>query len=236
MLLALEGLDPLGSDSGTSADLLRSGRPGREPYLEPEERLATGCCKAGEFREIPGGLTELGREAVQKMEELGMWLDVSHLNNDGFSEICACAGRPFIASHSDAWGIHPNYPEPEGWPNRGAGGPRRRHRGERLRAAGRHRAGGFRKGQMLGRPEKQKKRDSRPLPCAAPGKPPFRSLPAMWSIWWKRPGRPMWAWAWISAVGFRRPRPGSGFRRTATISWPITGASEGLRPYYCPGA
>ena len=109
VLLALEGLDPLGSDLGLLRIFYDLGVRGASLTWSRRNAFATGCCKAGEFREIPGGLTDLGREAVQKMEELGMWLDVSHLNNDGFSEVCACAGRPFIASHSDAWGIHPNY-------------------------------------------------------------------------------------------------------------------------------
>ena len=38
-----------------------------------------------------------------------MYVDVSHLNNEGFADLCACAKRPFIASHSNAWKIHPNY-------------------------------------------------------------------------------------------------------------------------------
>ena len=109
VLLALEGLDPLSSDLGLLRIFYDLGVRGASLTWSRRNAFATGCCKAGEFREIPGGLTDLGREAVQKMEELGMWLDVSHLNNDGFSEICACAGRPFIASHSDAWEIHPNY-------------------------------------------------------------------------------------------------------------------------------
>ena len=109
VLLALEGLDPLSSDLGLLRIFYDLGVRGASLTWSRRNAFATGCCRAGEFREIPGGLTDLGRKAVQKMEELGMWLDVSHLNNDGFSEICACAGRPFIASHSDAWEIHPNY-------------------------------------------------------------------------------------------------------------------------------
>ena len=38
-----------------------------------------------------------------------MWLDVSHLSNDGFRDVCEAAEQPFIASHSDAWAVHENY-------------------------------------------------------------------------------------------------------------------------------
>ena len=59
--------------------------------------------------EIRGGLTKLGREAVAKLEELGMYVDVSHLNNDGFADVVECARKPFVASHSNAWSVHENY-------------------------------------------------------------------------------------------------------------------------------
>ena len=71
--------------------------------------FGTGCCKAGELKEIPGGLTGLGREAVAKLEDLGMYVDVSHLNNEGFADLLSCARKPFIASHSNAWAVHRNY-------------------------------------------------------------------------------------------------------------------------------
>lgn len=109
VLLSLEGLDPLGNDLSLLRAFYDLGVRGAGLTWSRRNAFATGCCKAGEFREIPGGLTDLGREAVARMEELGMYVDVSHLNNEGFADLCACAKRPFIASHSNAWKIHPNY-------------------------------------------------------------------------------------------------------------------------------
>lgn len=54
------------------------------------------------------GLTDLGREAVKKMEELGIILDVSHLNEKSFWDICEVAKKPFIASHSNSYRLCPN--------------------------------------------------------------------------------------------------------------------------------
>lgn len=51
------------------------------------------------------GLSELGRCAIAKMEELGMILDVSHLNERSFWDVVACARKPFIASHSNAYAL-----------------------------------------------------------------------------------------------------------------------------------
>ena len=52
--------------------------------------------------EIMGrGLTEFGREAVVRMQELGMIVDVSHLSDGGFWDVERLSKKPFIASHSD---------------------------------------------------------------------------------------------------------------------------------------
>lgn len=109
VLLSLEGLDPVGTDLYLLRAFYDLGVRGAGLTWSRPNAFARGCCKAGERKEIPGGLTDLGREAIAKMEELGMYLDVSHLNNDGFADVLACASRPFIASHSNAWAIYPNY-------------------------------------------------------------------------------------------------------------------------------
>lgn len=48
------------------------------------------------------GFTPLGREVVAGMERLGMAVDVSHLCDRAFWELCEFAGAPFAASHSNA--------------------------------------------------------------------------------------------------------------------------------------
>ena len=109
VILSLEGLDPLGSDLMLLRTFYDLGVRGASLTWSRRNAFATGCCKAGEYREIPGGLTELGREAVSGIEALGMYLDVSHLNHEGFAEVCACAKKPFTASHSNAWSVHKSY-------------------------------------------------------------------------------------------------------------------------------
>lgn len=49
-----------------------------------------------------GGLTEKGRQAVAEMEQVGMVLDVSHLNDECFDDVAKLAKRPFVASHSNS--------------------------------------------------------------------------------------------------------------------------------------
>ena len=49
------------------------------------------------------GLTALGKEAVRELEAHRMIVDVSHMNNYSFWDLCEVAERPFIASHSNCF-------------------------------------------------------------------------------------------------------------------------------------
>ncbi len=48
------------------------------------------------------GLSARGRRFVEKMEQLHILVDVSHLSEAGFWDVAEMAARPFIASHSNA--------------------------------------------------------------------------------------------------------------------------------------
>jgi membrane dipeptidase len=49
--------------------------------------------------EKKGGLTPLGRQAVQRMEALGMIVDVAHSSHRTVAEVLAMARRPVVSSH-----------------------------------------------------------------------------------------------------------------------------------------
>lgn len=51
------------------------------------------------------GLTEAGRRAVRRIQDLGILLDVSHLNDTCFQEVLGMAHGPLIASHSNCRAI-----------------------------------------------------------------------------------------------------------------------------------
>ncbi len=53
------------------------------------------------------GLSPLGLELVEAMENLGMIVDASHLSDQAFWDLAAVARRPFIASHSNARALSP---------------------------------------------------------------------------------------------------------------------------------
>lgn len=63
----------------------------------------------GYIPDTVNGLKPFGFEVVEKMEELGMIVDVSHLSDAGIYDIIDIAKKPFVASHSNARAIcnHP---------------------------------------------------------------------------------------------------------------------------------
>ena len=63
----------------------------------------------GSGNDTSHGLTGFGRSCVGELERRGIIVDVSHLNDAGFKDVCATARRPFAASHSNARAVcgHP---------------------------------------------------------------------------------------------------------------------------------
>lgn len=52
------------------------------------------------------GLTDFGKKVIQKMNELGMIIDVSHLSDEGFFEVVKLSKKPIVASHSSCRNIN----------------------------------------------------------------------------------------------------------------------------------
>lgn len=49
--------------------------------------------------EVKGGLTPLGRDAVRRMQELGLLVDLAHSSPAAFAEALALATKPVVVSH-----------------------------------------------------------------------------------------------------------------------------------------
>lgn len=54
------------------------------------------------------GLTSFGCEAVERMNELGIIVDVSHLSDGGFMDVARISKKPFVASHSNCRALSPH--------------------------------------------------------------------------------------------------------------------------------
>ncbi|MEG0571397.1 MAG: membrane dipeptidase, partial [Oscillospiraceae bacterium] len=53
-----------------------------------------------------GSLTDFGKQAVRELENTNIIVDVSHLNERGFYDVCEIATKPLIASHSNSAAVH----------------------------------------------------------------------------------------------------------------------------------
>ena len=94
--LGVEGMAAVGRDLSFMDRYADFGaRMGMLTWNE-ENTLATGA--GGDPQK---GLTELGKQAVRRMETLGMLVDVSHLNDGGFWDVMRLTHAPVIASHSN---------------------------------------------------------------------------------------------------------------------------------------
>jgi membrane dipeptidase len=61
-----------------------------------------GSCFTGE------GLSAQGREFVRQAQALGILLDVSHLSEQAFWDLCEISEKPIVASHSNSRAVCPN--------------------------------------------------------------------------------------------------------------------------------
>ena len=62
----------------------------------------------GQATDSARGLKPFGIECIRRMDELGMIMDVSHLNEAGFWDAHNTSTRPYMASHSNAYAIMPH--------------------------------------------------------------------------------------------------------------------------------
>ncbi len=62
----------------------------------------------GSGHDTDEGLTRFGRVVVGELERRNIVVDASHLNDEGFKDLCDCAERPFAASHSNARSVCPH--------------------------------------------------------------------------------------------------------------------------------
>lgn len=96
VFIGVEGMAYVGSDLNKIDEYYEFGA--RHGMLTWNEVNDLG---AGANSGVNTGLTPLGKKAAKHMQDLGMILDTSHLNEAGFWDIADLATKPFIASHSN---------------------------------------------------------------------------------------------------------------------------------------
>lgn len=101
IFLSLEGADPLQNDLGLLKIFYQLGVRGLGLVWSRRNYAADGAFFSPKKEGRKGGLTPFGVELVAAAEQLGMFIDVSHLNDEGFWDLVDVATTPLIASHSN---------------------------------------------------------------------------------------------------------------------------------------
>ncbi|MCL2426212.1 MAG: dipeptidase [Oscillospiraceae bacterium] len=102
-VLAIEGGEALMGDIDNLDHFFNRGVRIFAPVWNRENELGFGQATGS-----TEGLKPFGVEVIQRMDELGMIMDVSHLNEAGFWHAHEVSTRPYMASHSNAYAVMPH--------------------------------------------------------------------------------------------------------------------------------
>ncbi len=107
LLLSFEGLDPIGNDLSLLRVFHELGVRGIGLVWSRRNYVADGCFFDPVKEGRKGGLTAFGVQVLDEAKRLGMYIDVSHLNDEGVEDILALYDGPVIASHSNCRALAP---------------------------------------------------------------------------------------------------------------------------------
>jgi membrane dipeptidase len=107
-ILSLEGLEPLGSEPRLLDLFYKLGL--RMAGLTHNRRNA--FADGMQFNTRTGGLSAAGRAIVQRLNELGIIIDLAHLNQAGFWDVLELSRQPVLLTHSSARQYFPDSPDP----------------------------------------------------------------------------------------------------------------------------
>lgn len=106
-VLALEGFEPLGVDLRMLDVFYKLGV--RMGGMAHNRRSA--WCDGTLYNTSSAGLTPLGKDAVRRMNELGMVVDIGHLTATGIWEVLEISTSPVVLSHRSPRKFFPLKPE-----------------------------------------------------------------------------------------------------------------------------
>jgi membrane dipeptidase len=102
LVLAIEGMEPLGYDPGLIEVFCRLGVRMASLTWNRRNPFADGTAESP-----AGGLSRIGRELVDRMTELPIAFDLAHANEGTFFEVLErSADRPVLASHALCRAVH----------------------------------------------------------------------------------------------------------------------------------
>ncbi len=103
-ILALEGADCLCSSLAMLRYFYRQGVRLLTITWNKENGAASNT-----LSQTDGGLTEFGKKLLRECEKLGIVVDLSHISDKSFWDVCEIATKPFICSHSNSRKVNPKF-------------------------------------------------------------------------------------------------------------------------------
>ena len=107
ILLSFEGLEPIGNDLSLLGIFHELGVRGVGIAWSRRNYAADGCSFSPVREGRKGGLTEFGVRVLEEALRLGMYLDISHLNDEGVEDVFSLFDVPVTASHSNCRALTP---------------------------------------------------------------------------------------------------------------------------------
>ncbi|OZU88387.1 hypothetical protein CIL03_12120 [Virgibacillus indicus] len=102
IMLSFEGVEPLGTDISLLCVFYELGVRMIGLTWSRRNLAGDGCSFNFSEHQMTGGLSEFGLSVIKEAEKLGMIIDVTHINDEGFMDIISHSHQPVIASHSNA--------------------------------------------------------------------------------------------------------------------------------------
>jgi membrane dipeptidase len=103
-LLHFEGCMPLRGSIHNLRNFYRLGLRSLQPVWNFRNELGDGVWE----NRTGGGLTNFGVEVIKEANRLGMVVDLSHMNRQGFFQSLEAATAPLLVSHANACGMLEN--------------------------------------------------------------------------------------------------------------------------------
>lgn len=108
-ILHFEGAEPIDANLEALEVFYQAGLRSLGPVWSRPTAFATGVPFGFPHSPDTGpGLTDAGRELVRECNRLGILIDLSHLNEQGFWDIAQLSDAPLVATHSNAHAISPS--------------------------------------------------------------------------------------------------------------------------------
>jgi membrane dipeptidase len=108
-ILHFEGAEPIEPGLGNLGDLYERGLRSVGLVWSRPNAFATGVAfRFPSTPDIGEGLTLAGRRLVSECNDLGILIDLSHLNERGFWDVAELSEAPLVASHSNALALSAN--------------------------------------------------------------------------------------------------------------------------------